>query len=382
MQYRKFGKLDWKSSALGFGAMRFPTLINDPGKIDETESIRMLRYAIDHGVNYIDSAYVYFGGGSEVLLGKALKEGYRTKVKIATKIPSWMVNSQTDYDRMLNEEMKRLQVDKIDFYLFHRFDQNTWPRVRDMGMLKWAEKAMSDGRIGGTGFSFHADFDVLKNALDYYDNWTLAQIQYNYMDEEFQAGTKGLEYIHKKGLAAVIMEPIRGGRLANPTEKVAKIWAEAKVKRTPAEWALRWVWNHPEVSVVLSGMSTMQQVVENVAAADNAKPHSLTAEELALIGKARDTYLSLGTISCTACRYCDPCPSGVDIPGVFKLFNEAVIYNNIDDPRFQYSNELMFKKENRADNCTRCEQCLEKCPQHLQIPDLLEKADALLTGKK
>jgi uncharacterized protein len=377
MKYRKFGKLDWQVSALSFGAMRLPVINEDYAKIDEAQAIPMIRYAVDHGVNYIDSAWGYHRGYSEVVVEKALRDGYREKVKVATKLPCPEVTAAADFDKLLNEQLGRLD-NKIDFYLLHGLNKMQWAKVRDLGVIKWAEKQLAEGRIGHLGFSFHDNYDVFKEIIDAYDNWTLAQIQYNFMDEQNQAGTKGLEYAHKKGLAVVVMEPIRGGRLARPPEKVAKIWAEAPVQRTPAEWALRWVWNHPEVTTVLSGMGSMQQVVENVATAEHSQPHNLTAAEVALVGRVKDAYFS-DAVACTGCRYCMPCPNDVDIPRVFNLYNDAVIYGDAARPRRDYGR---MKPEQRADNCTKCEQCVEKCPQQLAIPELLEKADIFLKGKQ
>ena len=239
----------------------------------------------------------------------------------------------TDFDRLLNEQSNRLQTQKIDFYLLHGLNKVEWPKVRNLGVIKWAEGAMAAGRIGYLGFSFHDNYEVFQEIIDAYDNWTLCQIQYNYMDEELQAGTRGLIYAHKKGLAVVVMEPIRGGRLARTPEIIAKLLADAPVQKTPQEWALRWVWNHPEVTLALSGMSKMEQVVENVAVAEYSKPHNLTVGELALIERVRNAYLSLNPISCTACRYCSPCPNDVDIPRVFDLYNEAMIYNSAPEQR-------------------------------------------------
>jgi hypothetical protein len=381
MKYRKFGKLDWKVSALGFGAMRLPVLNNDWGNINEPEAIRMIRYAIDHGVNYVDSAYGYHNGNSEVVVGKALEDGYREKIRIATKLPCWLVNSFADFDRFLDEQSKRLQTKRIDFYLLHGLNKLEWPRVRNFGVLKWAEGAMADGRIGYLGFSFHDNYEVFQEIIDAYDNWTLCQIQYNYMDEELQAGTRGLDYAYKKGLAVVVMEPIRGGRLTRTPGTIAKLWADAPVQRTPQNWALRWVWNHPEVTLALSGMSNIHHVIENVSVAEYSTPNNLTSAELAVIGCIRNAYLSLNPISCTACRYCSPCPNDVDIPRVFDLYNEAMIYNSAPEQRKVYNNPQMFREEQRADKCTKCEQCVEKCPQKLPIPELLDKAHAFLINK-
>jgi predicted aldo/keto reductase-like oxidoreductase len=381
MKYRKFGKLDWKVSALGFGAMRLPVLNQDHSNINEPESIKMIRYAIDNGVNYVDSAYFYHRGNSEVFLGKALQDGYREKVRIATKLPCVDVHGPEDFDRLFNEQLKRLRSEKIDFYLLHGLNKIEWTKVRDFGVLKWAERVMTEGRIGHLGFSFHDSYDVFQEIIGDYDNWTLAQIQYNYMDENTQAGTRGLEYAYNKGLAVVVMEPVRGGRLAKPPEKVAKIWASAPVQRTPAEWALRWVWNHPEVSVVLSGMGNMEQVKENVAYAENSQPHNLTADDLALIGRVREAYVSLTAVSCTGCRYCMPCPNDVDIPRVFEFYNEAMIYDTVAEQRRMYNFPGRFK-DHRADKCIECDQCVEKCPQKLEIPELLAKAHEFLTAKE
>ena len=245
--------------------------------------------------------------------------------------------------------------------------------MRNLGVLKWAEGAMADGRIGYFGFSFHDNYEVFQEIIDSYDNWTLCQIQYNYMDEELQAGTRGLDYAYMKGVAVVVMEPIRGGRLTRTPEIIAKLWAKAPVQRTPQEWALRWVWNHPEVTLVLSGMSKMEQVVENVAVAENSTPHSLTVDELAVIGRVRDAYLSFNPISCTACRYCSPCPNDVDIPRIFDLYNEAMIYNSAPEQRKMYNDPRMFREGQRADNCTKCEQCLENVPSNYQYPNCWRK---------
>ncbi len=382
MQYRKFGKLDWKVSALGFGAMRLPILNNNMANIDEPEAIRMIRYAIDHGVNYIDTAYVYHNGKSEVVVRQALADGYREKVRIATKLPTWRVDSLQSCDKFLNTQLTRLQTDKIDFYLLHGLDKGIWKKLCGYNILKWAEDAMADGRIGNLGFSFHDKLSVFKEIVDYYDNWTFSQIQYNYIDEDFQAGTKGLKYAHEKGLAVVIMEPVKGGYLARPPRQVARLWTTAAHRRTPAEWALRWVWNHPEVSVVLSGMSTIEQVEENVSVADNALPNKLMPDELALIGEARDAYRSLIPIPCTGCKYCLPCPNGVAIPQIFELYNEAVSYNSPQLSRDRYNSPYLLKKEQRADNCKKCKKCAEKCPQKIEIPEWLGKAHDFLKIKE
>jgi len=378
MQYRKFGRLDWQGSALGFGAMRLPQTDANPVNVDEPEAIRMIRYAIDHGVNYIDNGYVYHGGHGEVVVGKALQDGYRDKVKLATKLPPQLVSSFADCDNCLNEQLRRLQTDRLDFYLFHGLTKERWTGLRDLDVLRWAEGAQADGRIGYLGFSFHDDFSALKEIIDDYDKWTFCQIQYNYMDINYQAGTSGLKYAAEKGLAVVVMEPLRGGRLTKPPTSVADLWASTSHKRTPAGWGLLWVWNQPEVSLVLSGMSTMEQVIENVATADHSGPGILTADELTLIDRVREEYERLSPIPCTKCGYCLPCPSGVEIPTIFELYNEAVVYNEPRIARFRYRGPNGLKEEQRADQCTECEECVEACPQQIPIPEWLNKAHLLL----
>ena len=383
MQYRKFGKLDWKVSALGFGAMRLPVLNRVQTDIDEPQAIQMIRYALDHGVNYIDSAYVYHGGKSEVLVGKALQDGYRTKTKIATKIPSGMIDSYATCDRILNEQLKRLQTDKIDFYLLHGLNKGVWPKILEVKYFDWAERQIASGKIGHICFSFHDDLATFKKIIDGYDNWTMAQIQYNYMDEKYQAGTAGMKYASEKGIAVVNMEPLRGGRLSRiPPEPVQKIWDSYSIKRSPVEWAFRWCWNHPEMVTCLSGMSKMEHVLENVKIAEEAGNAKLTKEELELIKKVKEAYRSLTPVNCTSCRYCMPCSHGVDIPRIFEMYNEGVIYNFPQNSRGIYNGGTWFKKEQQADKCEECNECLEKCPQKLEIPALLKEAHKYLTADK
>ena len=376
MKYRAFGRLDWKPSALGFGAMRLPTIGGDPGKIDEPEATRMIRYAIDHGVNYVDTAYTYHEGTSEPFVGRVLRDGYRERVKLATKLPCWLVKGPEDFDRYLNEQLERLQTDHIDFYLLHGLNATSWPKMRDLGVIRWAEKTIAGGRIRHLGFSFHDNYEAFQQIVDDSGLWLFCQIQYNLMDIEHQAGTKGLEYAASKGLAVVVMEPIRGGLLTqNLPPGVQEIWDTAPKKRTPADWALQWVWNHPEVSVVLSGMSSMEQVEQNITSAGESGPGTLTREELSVIARVREAYRQLSRIPCTDCRYCLPCPNGVSIPSIFECYNDAMVYGDVERAKLNYG--WMEEKE-RADQCVECEECLGKCPQQIEIPHWLAKADELL----
>lgn len=377
MQYRRFGKLNWQVSALGFGAMRLPVIDNEPSRIDEPEAIKMIHYAFDHGVNYIDTAWPYHGGNSEGLVGRALKDGYREKVKLATKLPSWAVQTTDDFDRYLDQQLGRLQTDHMDVYLLHGLTRERWPKIRDLDVLKRAEKAISDGRIGCLGFSFHDEYEVFKEIVDAYDKWTLCQIQYNFMDTKYQAGTEGLKYAAEKGLAVVIMEPVRGGQLSKkPPDYVLKLWESAPKKRSPSEWALQWVWNHPEVATVLSGMTAMEHVIENVTAAGRSAPNTLSEEELSLIEQVREEYRKRSPIPCTNCKYCHPCPNNVNIPGVLELYNDAIMYGDLTRVRFLYS--LRITESERPDHCDECKQCQELCPQAIAICEWLKKGKALL----
>lgn len=380
MQYRNFGKLDWQPSALGFGAMRLPILNDDAAQINEPLAMAMIRHAIDHGVNYVDTAWPYHKGMSEPFLAKALADGYRTKVKLATKMPTWLIKSLDDCDTYLDQQLERLQTDTIDFYLLHALHAERWHALRDLNVTAWAEKQIAAGKIGHIGFSFHDKYEAFQEIIDDYDNWLFCQIQYNFMDVDEQAGAKGLHYAAERGLAVVIMEPLRGGKLAKnpPPPPVAALWAQAPIQRTPADWALQWLWNQPEVSLILSGMSTLQQVEENIASAEKSASSCLTADELALVEQVRAAYQTLMPIPCTACEYCLPCPQGVAIPRIFGIYNEAIMYDDAKGAREAYLNWMDAKE--RADLCVECRQCEEQCPQAIEIVDWLKQAHAMLMG--
>ena len=377
MQYRSFGRLDWRPSALGFGAMRLPTIGGDAAKIDEQLATRMIRTAIDAGVNYVDTAWPYHGEQSEPFIGRCLQDGYRDRVKLATKMPSWLIKEKADFDKHLDVQLERLQTEPIDFYLLHGLNKERWPGLRDLNVFDWAEGAVADGRIGHLGFSFHDDLAVFKEIVDAYD-WTFCQIMYNYMDVGFQAGREGLHYAASRGLAVVIMEPLRGGSLTQAAPgSVAQLWESAATRRTQADWALQWLWNQPEVSLVLSGMTAMEHVEENVASAGRSGVGTLTDEELRLVERVRDAYRALSPIPCTDCKYCQPCPSGVAIPAVFSNYNSAMMYG--DHTRYRMSYCRFMDAEKRADHCVECGECESVCPQQIEIIDWLKKAHAFLT---
>jgi predicted aldo/keto reductase-like oxidoreductase len=377
MLYRKMRKAGPGLSILGFGAMRLPVLPN--GHVDEGATTRMIRYAIHHGVNYLDTAYPYHNGESETVVGKALLDGYRERVHLATKLPSWLIGSREDMDRYLAEQLGRLRTDCIDFYLLHGLTGPFWENLTSLGVLEFLDDAIADGRIRYAGFSFHDTARLFQEIVKAYD-WTFAQIQYNFMDEGYQAGTKGLRYAAKKGLGVVVMEPIRGGLLARNVPGITEIWQEAPARRTPAEWALRWVWNHPEVTVALSGMSTFDQVVRNVSYAEQGLPGSLTKKELAVYRRVREEFRKRMAIPCTGCTYCMPCPHGVSIPECFELYNQAHMYDAKESVKQTYAmflGGLFDGVPAYASCCKECGECEDKCPQGLPIRENLRKVSEL-----
>jgi predicted aldo/keto reductase-like oxidoreductase len=384
MQFRDFGSMDFRPSALGFGAMRLPVLSGDDGRPDHTRidyslATAMLHRAIDGGVNYVDTAWMYHGDTSETWLGEALKGGYREKVKVATKMPVWQVEKPEDFDRLLGIQLERLQLEHIDFYLLHSLDERNWQTVLAQGQLASAERALADGRIGHLGFSFHGQSEVFAHIVAATDLWEFCQIQFNYVDEDYQAGRAGLELAAGKGLGVIVMEPVRGGALARTlTPEIEAHWAGAPVERSPAEWALQWVWNEPQVSFLLSGMTTMEQVEQNLEYADRSRPGLLSAEELAVVARVRDIVRERSPIPCTLCRYCLPCPEGVAIPKVFELYNDGHIYDDRERRAWLY--EAFTPEEERAGRCTACGECLDKCPQSIDIPTWMEAAQAFLGG--
>lgn len=383
MLYRKLGKTGCDVSVLGFGCMRFPIVggtgavdLFDPNKpIDEMEAGEMIRYAVDHGVNYFDTAYPYHGGQSEVFLGKHLKP-YRDKVFLATKLPIWLVQSRQDFERFLGEQLKRLKTDYIDFYLLHGLNRQLWAGMKELGALDFLNKILADGRIRYAAFSFHDDVKIFKEIVDSYD-WAMCQIQYNYFDEYYQAGKEGLKYAASKGVGVVVMEPLRGGKLTDRIpEKVQRLWDSASVKRTPVEWALRWVWNHTEVSTALSGMSSMAQLIENTRIAEDAKAGILSESELQVIAEVCEAYRGMLQIGCTGCAYCMPCPNGVNIPLNFSLYNDSFMFKDEDLNLMIYNHMLI--PEQRASNSAECGECEQHCPQQIKIPEELKKVHARL----
>lgn len=383
MQYRRFGKLDFLVSALGFGAMRLPTEGSTDnsdrlsGSIAETEAIEMIRNAIDQGVNYVDTAYGYHKGKSEILVGKALQNGYREKVKLATKSPVWLIKEPEDFERLLEEQLNKLQTDHIDFYLLHALSRDRWRNIiLKHDILKRAEAAKKAGKIKYLGFSFHDGQEAFYEIIDGYDKWDFCQIQYNYMDVKEQAGMEGLKYAAGKGLGIVIMEPLLGGRLANPPEDIQKIMDESNTGRSPSYWALEWLWNQPEVSVVLSGMSNLTQVEENLISAGHSGIGLFDEYDEAVIERISKRYGERSVIPCTGCSYCMPCPNHVNIPRNFELYNASAVYNDIQGARVTYNNFLDTKS--RAASCIGCRICEDNCPQKILISEWMPKVHSAL----
>ncbi len=374
MLYRDFGNTNEKVSALGFGCMRLPVKNNNPTDIDEEKAIKMIRHAIGHGVNYIDTAYPYHGvsmdqgGASEPFLAKVLKDGYREKVKIATKLPSWAVEARADMDKFLDEQLKRLETDYIDFYMVHGINKSNWENLKELGFEEFLDEAIADGRIKYAGFSFHDRIELFKEVVDHYD-WSFCTIQLNYLDDEYQAGEEGLEYASAKGLGVAVMEPLKGGQLAtNIPAGVQELFEGDEKQRSPAEWALRWVWNHPEVSVVLSGMNTMEQLEENLEIAQEAHPNILTDHELNITEQAKSIFEKKVKINCTNCGYCLPCPSGVNIPENFVKYNEYFLFGSPEMMDLYKFNYYSFVPEHeQAAVCRECGSCEEHCPQGIEI---------------
>lgn len=381
---RNLGASGLEVSQLGFGCMRLPLNSSNPADVNASLAVSMIRQAIDAGVNYVDTAYPYHSndhtrpGQNELVTAQALADGYRDKVLLATKLPLWLVQTRTDMNRILDDQLRRLDTPYLDIYLAHNVNEGIWPKMEALGIHAFFDGALKDGRIRHAGFSFHDRYPLFEEVLAGRD-WSMAQIQYNYLDVEHQAGIQGLKLAAKRGVGVVIMEPLRGGFLVNNLPDEGKlILRAARPEWSLAEWALRWVWDQPEVSAVLSGMSTMAQVEENVRLAAATETGNLTGGDKAALDQVRRLFMERIKVGCTACGYCLPCPCGVAIPKIFSLYNE---FHFTDDAQAQQIARYFYLgimgEDQPASACVGCGECLEKCPQHIDIPAEMGKAAAV-----
>ncbi len=371
MKYRKFGKMNWKVSALGLGIAGLPS-------VPEDEAVKMVRSAIDSGVNLLDVGWPLAVKNIEPLftvLEKALKDGYREKIKTCATIPVMKISEPSDFNLALANLFRWLRADRVDFLLLGTINRFTWQRVQNLNIMKAAEKALADKKVEHLGFFFHDQFLFLRDVIAGYDNWSLCQFHYSFMDVDHHPGYTGLKYAADKGLAVTVAKPLLGGRLAkNIPASVAKIWSDARPERSPQEWALRWVWNHPEISSVICDVYSPQQLKETVALADTAQPDSFSVPEELVINKVRDAYTALKPIPCTACRGCMPCPQDIDAPRIFELYNDAVMYGDLETVRM-----ISQMERHDLDICNECGKCV--CAKKIPIPEWLKKARALLVEK-
>lgn len=370
MLYREFKKINKKVSLLGLGCMRFPE--NEDGSVKEQESIEIIRSSIDSGVNYVDTAFTYHGGKSEKILGKALKDGYREKVLLADKMPIWIAKDEDSMKSIFYKQLERLDTDCIDMYLVHNVNRGIWKRALKLNLMPFLEEMKAEGRIKHIGFSFHDSYEFFEEMLDAYP-WEFCQIQLNYMDKDHQAGVRGLKYAAEKGLDVIVMEPLKGGRITDAIPPVIQsLWDSAPVKRSPAEWAFKWLASMPEITLMLSGMSSKDQVEENIKLLSDENITEMTDDESALIDKVSDEYNRLIKYACTGCNYCMPCPQKLDIPRILRYFNDWNVYEKNPSTKMEY--ETWIGPGQHASDCIGCRACEEKCPQALPISQAMKEA--------
>ncbi len=371
MKKRLMGKLGIYSSAFGLGCMRFNGPASGDSVIDEQKAVSLIRRAIDGGVTYLDTAYVYLNKTSEIVLGKALLDGYRDRVTVATKMPAEAVHNRAEMEALLDSELKKLRTDHIDFYLMHGINREKWEYFKSIGAPEFFDDMKKTGKIRYKCFSFHGPYDQFEYILNDSD-WDMVQIQYNFMDIDNQAGTKGLKLAGEKGIPVVIMEGLLGGRLSRAPANVQALYDEFPVKRSAVEWAFRWLCNHPEVSVVLSGCNEEEQIDENLRIFNTVEPEIMSEDELALMRNVRKAYLGRTKIGCTGCKYCMPCPNDVNIPGIFSSWNNVSLYDL--NPANDWGMKRIRENNTGADKCIACGACEAACPQNLPIIDMLQQA--------
>ncbi len=377
MKYRKFGFSEWRSSILGFGAASLRLCENAPASSGATAAVKIIRLAIDRGINYLNLGYPYNLRQQEQIAGaisEALLDGCREKIKIAVTLPIHLLNSASDFDLSLDRQVNLLKADRADFCLFGGLNRETWPLLQRFEAQDWAEAALAAGRVGAVGFSFYDDFQVLRRILGEYDRWSLCQFRFSFMDISRSPGIGGIKYAASKGLAVVVTEPLRSGRLIKrPPTAVARIWGDECKGSRLAKWGLRFVWSYPEIAVAVRDFSSTRDLIKSADIADSVELDSLTVQEELLINTVRDEYLKLSRIPCTSCRPCMPCPEGIDVPRIFELYNDAFIYEDLKTARLMY-----LKEQHHAELCTQCRDCEKRCARELKIVDWLEQAHKLL----
>ena len=371
MKYRSFEKIEKPASLFGLGCMRFNGAASGDSCIDEGKAISLIRQAIDGGVNYIDTAYIYLDKTSETVLGKALLDGYREKVTIATKMPIEVISCYDDMEKLLDVQLAKLQTNCIDFYLVHGINREKWDKFKELGIEKFFDEMIAKGKIKYKCFSFHSSYEDFEYIIKDYD-WDMTQIQYNYMDINNQAGTKGLKLAGELGVPVVIMEGLLGGKLAKAPDTVQALYDEFPTKRSSVEWAFRWLGNNPEIMTILSGCNEAEQIEDNLRIFDTIEPGVMTDDEMDLIDKVRDAYNARTKVGCTGCRYCMPCPGGVDIPRVFAAWNELALYGG--KPEHNWNVQELKRLNQTPENCLKCGACERACPQHINIIEKLQEA--------
>lgn len=380
MKYRKFGSSEWQSSILGYGAAGIALREEDSAPAG-TDAVDMIRRGIDLGINYLDFGYPYDMQRQESIarvLRQALPGGYRDRIKIAVTLPSHLLHLKSDLDRYLDSQMELLEIDRADFCLLGRLNRDTWPIFQRLDAQDWAEAAMESGRIGAIGFSFHDHFQVLRQVLAAYDRWSLCQFQFSYMDIDHDPGIGGIRYAASSGMAVVVTEPLKSGRLIKePPITVGKIWGDERARSRLVKWGLRFVWSHPEIAVAVRNFRSVRDLMESAGIAESAALDSLTVQEELLINSVRDEYRKLERMSCSSCRPCMPCPEEIDAPRIFEIYNDAFIYEDLETARRIYRSE-----QHHAELCNRCGECEKRCVRNLKIIEWLEQAHRLLGGSE
>lgn len=377
MKYRRFGSLDWQVSVLGFSASRLPRWQDGSNGFDETQAIRMTNHALEQGINYVDIGYPYHFHEQEQICGiihQALQQGYRDDVIVAVTLPAELIESIQNLDCYLHQYLAWLHVDHIDFCLLGNLNRWNWQKLQGLNVLDWAEKAIDTGRIRHLGFSFHDHFQILKGVIGAYSRWSFCQFRYSYMDVDHNPGTSGLRYAAEQGLGIIATETLRSGRLAKLLPPaVQAIWNSSSENRSPAEWALLFAWNNPAVGSVLDTVDSIEQLAEHVALTDRADAESLSIQEEVLISRVKEAFLMRRVIPCPACRPCLPCPMRIDIPRIFEIYNEAVMYDD-----FVTAQKIYCDEGHQVPRCVECEACMQRCTKRFPIIDLLREAHQML----